>query len=400
MNNIALFLDLDNFTIGARHARLTFDIDRVLAYIEENVNGRVVLRRAYGDSRQNHRLLRQLATAGFVIQATVDVSGYGKNLADMQIVVEAMETLLTDHQYDIYVLITGDRDFTPLVQSLRQHGKKVVGVGVKHTASYSLASLCDQYLFYKDISPIEQPTELQIRELLEQALDELLTPDVTSVQASVLKQRLTDLSNNNFDHTKYSEGNFRQFLGNYSDLVEVKHEDTTTYVCRPQSRPDVPPLHLKYRTGLKKQRLRVVLPSDVRITILKDMIATLNKNPETQWRELLESLFDYYMNLNMSDISKNAINDILLLARKSQIIRTLKGTSLATAPVKLQLNSDKPIKEAIIHCDVAYLQAIQSLSEPFDVQEVALALYDSTDYVSYIQFLLQKYGQDNGQEDD
>jgi hypothetical protein len=162
----------------------------------------------------------------------------------------------------------------------------------------------------------------------------------------------------------------------------------------------VPPLHLKYRTGLKKQRLRVVLPSDVRITILKDMIATLNKNPETQWRELLESLFDYYMNLNMSDISKNAINDILLLARKSQIIRTLKGTSLATAPVKLQLNSDKPIKEAIIHCDVAYLQAIQSLSEPFDVQEVALALYDSTDYVSYIQFLLQKYGQDNGQEDD
>jgi uncharacterized LabA/DUF88 family protein len=318
----------------------------------------------------------------------------------MQIVVEAMETLLTDHQYDIYVLITGDRDFTPLVQSLRQHGKKVVGVGVKHTASYSLASLCDQYLFYKDISPIEQPTELQIRELLEQALDELLTPDVTSVQASVLKQRLTDLSNNNFDHTKYSEGNFRQFLGNYSDLVEVKHEDTTTYVCRPQSRPDVPPLHLKYRTGLKKQRLRVVLPSDVRITILKDMIATLNKNPETQWRELLESLFDYYMNLNMSDISKNAINDILLLARKSQIIRTLKGTSLATAPVKLQLNSDKPIKEAIIHCDVAYLQAIQSLSEPFDVQEVALALYDSTDYVSYIQFLLQKYGQDNGQEDD
>jgi hypothetical protein len=106
------------------------------------------------------------------------------------------------------------------------------------------------------------------------------------------------------------------------------------------------------------------------------------------------------MNLNMSDISKNAINDILLLARKSQIIRTLKGTSLATAPVKLQLNSDKPIKEAIIHCDVAYLQAIQSLSEPFDVQEVALALYDSTDYVSYIQFLLQKYGQDNGQEDD
>lgn len=400
MNNIALFLDLDNFTIGARHARLTFDIDVVLSYIEEKIDGRIVLRRAYGDSRQNPRLLRQLATAGFVIEAAVDVSGYGKNLADMQIVVEAMETLLTDHQYDTYVLITGDRDFTPLVQCLRQHGKWVVGFGIKHTASYSLANLCDQYIYYKDISVGEQPTEVQIRELLVQARDDLLTEDVTRVQASVLKQRMNDLSNNNFDHSKYSEGNFRQFLGNYPDLVEVKHEDTTTFVSRPQLRPEVPLLHLKYRTGLKKQRLRVVLPSDLRITILKELIATLRRNPEMQWRELLESLFDYYMNLGMSDVSKNAINDILLLARKSQIIRTLKGNSLATAPVKLQLSSDKPLKGAVIHCDAAYLQAIQSLVEPFDIREAALALYDSTDYVDYLQVVMQKYAQNNGEEDE
>lgn len=399
MNDIALFLDLDNFAIGARHANLTFDIDLVLDYIEETLNGRVVLRRAYGDSRQNHRLLRQLATAGFIIQATVDVSGYGKNLADMQIVVEAMETLLTEHTYDTYVLITGDRDFTPLVQCLRQHGKTVVGVGIKHTASYSLANLCDRYIFYKEISSTEQLSELEIRDLLARALDELITPDVMRVQASVLKQRLTDLSNDSFDHTQYSDGNFRQFLGNYPDLVEVKHEDTTTYVCRPQSTTGLTPLHQKYRTGLKKQRLRVVLPSDLRVTILKDMIATLKQKPEAQWRELLESLYEYYVDLAMPDISKNAINDILLLSRRAQIIRTLKGTSLATAPVKLQLSSDKPLKEAIIRCDTAYLQAIQSLEEPFDMHEAALALYESNDYISYLQVIMQKYGQNHSAED-
>ena len=395
MNDIALFLDLDNFTIGARHASLTFDIDQVLAYIEETTGGRIVLRRAYGDSRQNHRLLRQLATAGFVIQANVDVSGYGKNLADMQIVVEAMETLLTNYKYNTYVLITGDRDFTPLVQCLRQHGKKVIGVGVKHTASFSLANLCDEYIFYKDINSVDEPTELDIRDLLVRALDELLTPDVTRVQASVLKQRMTDISSHSFDHTKYSEGNFRQFLSNYPDLVEVKHEDTTTYVSRPQSPSELPDLHLKYRTGLKKQRLRVVLPADLRLTILKDMVTTLSKNSEMPWRELLETLFEYYSNQEDVDVSKNAINDILLLARRSQIIRTLKGTSLATAPVKLQLGSNKPLKEAVIHCDAAYLQAIQSLAEPFDIHEAALALYESADYVAYLQVVMQKYGQNN-----
>jgi uncharacterized protein (TIGR00288 family) len=400
MNNIALFLDLDNFTISARHAKLTFDIDLLLSYIEERIDGRIVLRRAYGDSRQNHRLLRQLATAGFVIQATVDVSGYGKNLADMQIVVEAMETLITGHPYDTYVLITGDRDFTPLVQCLRQHGKRVVGVGVKHTASFSLANLCDEYIFYKAISSVEQPTELQIRELLAQALDQLLAEDVPCIQASVLKQRMSDLSNNNFDHAAYSEGNFRQFLSNFPDLVEIKHEETTTFVCRPQVQPEALPLHLKYRTGLKKQRLRVVLPAELRITILKDMVATLRRDPEMQWRTLLESLFDYYMNLGMSEVSKNTINDMMLLARRSQVIRTLKGSSLATAPVKLQLSSDKPIKEAVIYCDAAYLQAIQSLTEPFDIKEAALALYDSIDYVAYLKIVMQKYRQNNKEGDD
>jgi hypothetical protein len=156
---------------------------------------------------------------------------------------------------------------------------------------------------------------------------------------------------------------------------------------------------LKYRTGLKKQRLRVVLPAELRIMILKEMIAAIKSKPEAQWRELLETLFEYYINLGMTDISKNAINDILLLARRAQVIRTLKGSSLATAPIKLQLQSDKPLKEAIIHCDAAYLQAIRSLPEPFDIREASTALYDSTDYVAYLQAVLQKYGQNNIQID-
>jgi uncharacterized LabA/DUF88 family protein len=279
MNDIALFLDLDNFAIGARHANVQFDINLLLDYLEDDLDGRIVLRRAYGDNRQNHRLLRQLATAGFTIQVNVDVSGYGKNLADMQIVVEAMETLLSTTQYNIYVLITGDRDFSPLVQSLRQHGKTVIGVGIKHTASYSLIHLCDRYIFYKDISAEEELDESQVRELLMRALDDLFQPDVEVVQASVLRQRMSELSNHVFDRTNYGDGSFRQFLSNYPEAVSIKHEDTTTYVYRPEpAEVDSHPLHLKYRTGLKKQRLRIVLPADVRLLIIKDMI--------DRWRRL------------------------------------------------------------------------------------------------------------------
>ena len=396
MGDIALFLDLDNFTIGARHANLNFDIDILLSYLEETLKGRVVLRRAYGDSRQNGRLLRQLATAGFIIQAAIDVSGYGKNLADMQIVVDAMETLLAGHKYDEYVLITGDRDFTPLVQCLRQHGKKVVGIGVRHTASYSLSNLCDDYVFYKDITTFGQQPELHVRDLLVQALNEVFLADATArIQASVVKQRMNDLSNNRFDHTIHTDGNFTQFLKSFPDLVKIYHEDTTTYVYRPKVSNSKSLLHEQYRTELKKQRLRVVLPFDLRISLIKDMIKLLQQHEEIQWRELQESLFSLYTEQKMVDVSKNTINDVLLLSRKAQVIRTAKGDSLSTAPIRLQINSDKLVQDSVICCDATYLQGIQSFNNSLDIEEAALAIYDSINYVPYLRAVMKKAGRNS-----
>jgi hypothetical protein len=164
------------------------------------------------------------------------------------------------------VLITGDRDFTPLVQALRQHGKWVIGVGIKHTASYSLANLCDDYIYYKDILSFGQEPEIPARDLLVRVLDELFLAGTNRVPSSVVKQRMNDLSGGKFDHTLYAPGNFTQFLKEYPDLIEIYHEDSTTYVCRPQTSPDEL-LHEKYRTGLKKQRLRVVLPARLRIDL-------------------------------------------------------------------------------------------------------------------------------------
>jgi hypothetical protein len=99
------------------------------------------------------------------------------------------------------------------------------------------------------------------------------------------------------------------------------------------------------------------------------------------------------VNPKLFEVSKNAINDILLLSRKAQVIRTSKGTSLAVAPVSLQLTGARLVREAIVHCDAVYLQTIQMLEEPFDIEEAALALYDSTSYVTYLQAVLQQKDQ-------
>ncbi|HEX6386245.1 MAG TPA: NYN domain-containing protein [Anaerolineae bacterium] len=384
-NDVAVLLDLDNLVIGAKQANLTFDINLILDYIKKLTNGRIVLRRSYGDWRQSQKLLKELATAGFTTQSTVRLTAYSKNLADMQIVVDTMDTLIDGHQYSTYVLITGDRDFTPLVQSLRKRGKQVIGVGIKHTASRSFVSLCDHYIFYEDLIPKPKLTDAQVEYLLAQALDDLLE-DGGRVRASVLRQRMSELSKGNFDQSPYAEESFSKFLARYPHLVEVEQVKTTVYVRRAAQQP-VRELYLRYRTALKKQKLRVVA-ADKRFVILKDLIACLKEQSEVRWRELIDMLAEKYRSADKG-ISKNEINAVMLLARRAQVLRTLKGRSLSTAPVLLELKGDKLFQEAVIRCDASYVEEILASSEPFDVAEAALALYDTEKYTPYLQKVIK-----------
>ncbi len=387
-HDIAIFLDLDNLVIGAKQVNLAFDINLLLNHIKEVTNGRIVLRKSYGDWRQSQKLMQELATAGFTTQSAVRLNSFSKNLADMQIVVDTMDTLVDGHQYSTYVLMTGDRDFTPLVQSLRKRGKRVIGVGIKEATSRSFASLCDQYIYYEDLVPTPKLTKPQVEELLSRALNEQLK-EQPRVRASVLSQRMQELSGGLFDKNSYGEKSFGKFLARYPHLAELEQETSTTYVIRPQKKPAVRPLHQRYRSELKKRRLRVV-PSESRFQILKDLIHLLQQEKDCRWRQIIDALAEKYQK-NNQHISKNSINAILLVARRAQVIHTLKGQSLASAPVLLAIEDAKPFQEAILRCDATYLQEILDSTEPFDLQEAAIALYDTPNYARYLQVVMNKW---------
>lgn len=386
-NDVAIFLDLDNLVIGAKQANVSFEINLVLDYIKKITEGRIVLRNAYGASRQSQSLMQDLAQAGFVFQSATRINTYSKNLADMQIVVNAMDTLVDRQEYHTYVLLSGDRDFTPLVQSLRKRGKYVIGVGVRHTTSSSLIALCDEYIFYEDlVASVVLSTE-EIEDLLARARDTLLQ-NKKRVRASILKQRMMDLSQGRFGKSTYPESNFRNFLHQYPHLIQLTQEGSTTYVTYPAQIEADKPLHILYRSTLKKQRLRIV-PATQRLMILKNLINLLKQQNDLLWRDVLAALVANCNEANDVEISKNIINAVMLLARQADIIKTLKGKSLSTAPVLLSTNGDHTFQDAIIRSDSTYLQAILNLSEPFDLKEAALALYDNESFVPYLRRIMQ-----------
>jgi hypothetical protein len=151
---------------------------------------------------------------------------------------------------------------------------------------------------------------------------------------------------------------------------------------------------MRYRTALKKRGLRVV-PAEARLAVIRDMVAILQARPEIGWKELIDTLLHHYQAQNNSDISKSHVNDVM----RAQVIDVLESESLATAPVRLHpggSQGSRSFQDAVMLCDATYLGEIQSLADPFDLNEAAVALYDTDSYARYLKVILHRFGK-NGQ---
>ena len=80
-----------------------------------------------------------------------------KNAADIKMAVDAIELAFERDYVTAFVICTGDSDFTPLVQKLRELNKRVIGVGLQASTSALLPPACDEFLFYERLGGVELP---------------------------------------------------------------------------------------------------------------------------------------------------------------------------------------------------------------------------------------------------
>lgn len=148
--NIAIFCDYENVAIGVRNSRYKeFDIGLVLARLLDK--GNIVIKKAYADWGRYSSAKRPLHEAAFELIEVPHVSYSGKNSADIRLVVDALDLCYTKSHVDIFVIVSGDSDFTPLVSKLRENNKTVIALGVKNSSSDLLVGNCDQFIYYDDL---------------------------------------------------------------------------------------------------------------------------------------------------------------------------------------------------------------------------------------------------------
>jgi uncharacterized protein (TIGR00288 family) len=153
---IALFLDYENLAIGAREALGggLFDFRPIADALAER--GRVVVRRAYADWSRFEEDRRMLTRHNVeLIEIPQRMGAVRKNAADIKMAVDAIELSFERDYITTFVLGTGDSDFTPLVQKLRELNRQVIGIGVEASTSALLPPACDEFLFYERLEGIE-----------------------------------------------------------------------------------------------------------------------------------------------------------------------------------------------------------------------------------------------------
>jgi uncharacterized protein (TIGR00288 family) len=147
---IAVFVDFENLALGVQGMRKGgFKIDLVLRRLLEK--GRIVFKRAYCDWGRYRSAVREFHQEGVEMIDIPQSKASGKNSADIRMVVDALDLCYQKDHIDTFALLSGDSDFSPLVNKLKENDKRVIGCGVKNSTSDLLIGSCDEFIFYDDL---------------------------------------------------------------------------------------------------------------------------------------------------------------------------------------------------------------------------------------------------------
>lgn len=144
---IALFIDFENLVTNTGITPSSFDLQPSLDRLLEH--GKVIFRRAYCDWSRFKEAKQNLHELGVELVDVPPSTRAGKNSADMRLVIDALELCYAREHIDTFVIASGDSDFVPLANKLRENDKYVIGLGVKNSTSPIFVKACDEFVYLR-----------------------------------------------------------------------------------------------------------------------------------------------------------------------------------------------------------------------------------------------------------
>lgn len=174
-------LDYENLHIGLEKRGVAIHPRELINTVKLQIanHGNIVSLVAYADwsslaNSAGYDIQRELALSG--VDTRYQISQYGKNSADMRMANDLHTVLDKDPEAaDVFVLATGDRDFRPILETVKARGKKVVVIGLKDDLSRDLQQAADDVYYLDDslmtmLKPRSRFSEVQLPKYAELAM--------------------------------------------------------------------------------------------------------------------------------------------------------------------------------------------------------------------------------------
>jgi hypothetical protein len=156
---IAIYLDVENIQGMINFEDLLDDVRLQVINEFDGVEKAVFgLKKAIGDSNNLKRFRNQLSELNFTIEDAPHIA-YKKNRADLMISVDALEKLhVGNPEFDLFVFLTSDSDYSIVMNTLRKYNRQVWLVGTEEDSQRVVfKSSTDKILIIDNYKVTETP---------------------------------------------------------------------------------------------------------------------------------------------------------------------------------------------------------------------------------------------------
>ncbi|MYF12597.1 MAG: NYN domain-containing protein [Gammaproteobacteria bacterium] len=218
---VALLIDFENLVRSVEEE----DIDCEAVFRLADEYGRVLVANAYADWRMKDVNQYQTELYGLGIELVHVLGhrhgGWIKNAVDVKMAVDAVSLMSSLPHINVFVIVSGDRDFIHVLKELRRQGKAVIGVSPNSAVSKDFSALCDRFLRYEALTSTLEPTDTEGIEEVRSALEGIVRDSPDGILGSQLKTALRRTLSSTFDESAYGFTSFATFLSKMNDIVRV-----------------------------------------------------------------------------------------------------------------------------------------------------------------------------------
>lgn len=236
---VGLFIDFENLIYGLvdRYGEQgTYELFKPqLLFDFAARHGQVSCAFAYADWRMRAVNQWQVDLYGRGVELIHVLGRGGKNAVDIKMAVDLVEMVFTQPHLDTYMIVSGDRDFLPVINVLKRYGKRVIALAPSRAMSREMKRVCDLTMTYEgllnELGELKQSeAKRSPHELLLEMIELMRSCGPEGLTGAQLKQMLLQSRGGQFSERDYGFISFGMLL---EHLATLSHSAGGITVVKP-----------------------------------------------------------------------------------------------------------------------------------------------------------------------